>query len=77
MNKERKIFIVYDEKGGKHQLPAKDENDAIEVYWKTLESVLGHQEGCCACFKDPKPFPRHKYLQPIKVKMINLKEEIL
>ena len=41
--------------------------DAIEQYWKSLESVLGHLEGCCGCFKNPKPFPREKYVRPVKV----------
>lgn len=67
-----KMYIVHDEKGGRFHVEAESKDDAIEKYWESMESVLGHIEGSCSCYKNPKPFPRSKYKQPVKVeKAIN------
>jgi len=63
-------FVVYDERGGQMEVPAIDKNDAIEKYWEAMESIFCHIEQSCDCFKNPLPFPREKYLQPVSVKKL-------
>jgi hypothetical protein len=64
------MYLVYDERGGRMQVTAIDKNDAIEKYWECMESIFGHIEKSCDCFKNPLPFPREKYLQPVSVKKL-------
>lgn len=66
----KKIYNVYDEKGGCVQVRAENKKDAINKYWEGLESIFSHIEKSCSCFDTPKPFPREKYIQPIKVERI-------
>jgi hypothetical protein len=70
---DKRIFKVYHEKGGYIQVFAKDNDDAIEKYWESMEGILGHIEGSCTCCKNPKVFPREKYLQPISVEDVTEK----
>lgn len=61
------IYFVYHEKGCYIQVIADDEEDAIEKYWDSIESIFSHMEGTCNCFSGDKSFPREKYIQPVRV----------
>lgn len=65
-----KQYIVKNDAGNSLTVFAINEQNALEEYWKSLESILGHVEGCCKCFDNPKCFPRDKYAQPISVQEI-------
>jgi hypothetical protein len=57
-----KSFIVVHERGKMHVL-AKDKEDAIEKYYDSLHSMLGHQMGICGCFGNEKPIDRDKVIK--------------
>lgn len=62
-----KQYIVTNEVGSSFNVFAKNEHEAKEEYWRALESILGHKEGCCTCVEKPKSFPREKYAKPVSV----------
>ena len=66
-----KQYLVKNDVGNSITVFAENEEDALEQYWKSLESILGHVESCCSCFDNPKSFPREKYAQPISVQEIS------
>jgi len=60
-------FKVFHEKGGFFLVLAKNETDAIEQYYHSLESIIGHQLKICGCFGERKPIDRNEVLRPVKV----------
>lgn len=65
-----KQYIVRNGVGVSFTVFALNEEEAKEEYWKALESILGHQEGCCSCFDNPKSFPREKFEPPASVQEV-------
>jgi len=64
--KNKKYYIVYDEKGGSITAPANNKDEAIEAYYEAIKGMTGHQLKICSCYGD-KPLDRSKVLKPVKV----------
>ena len=64
----KSYWIVHHENGGVMYVIAEDEAGAIEAYWESLTSILGHHLGICRCHGDPKTIDRSKFAQPTIVK---------
>ena len=66
---ENNIYVVHHENGGTMQVYATDEDDAIEQYYHTLESILGHHLKICDCY-GKKPIDRSKVARPLRVEKV-------
>lgn len=62
-----KLFIVHHENGGRIQVYAKDKEDAVEAFYESLKSMIGHALGACDCYKEPKPLDRSKLVRITKI----------
>ncbi len=62
-----KYFQVHHEKDGVIFVLAKDGDDAIEAFYNSIESCIGHTLGICGCNGPSKPMDRSKIIRPLKV----------
>lgn len=73
MNEQLKQFFVWHEKGGYVHVFARDSEDAVEKYYESIESVIGHYMKICACFGEPKHLDRSKVIKPTRVEEVILR----
>ena len=64
-----KQYLVHHEKGGFIHVFAENEDKAIDAYFDSIKSMIGHQMKICSCYGD-KPLDRSKVIQPVKVEEV-------
>ena len=52
-----RYFQVTHERGAMMVI-AKDKDDAVDQFYESISSVIGHTLKICGCFGDPKPIDR-------------------
>ena len=62
-----KQFDVWFEGGGLHRVFANDDKEAVEAYFDSVQSIVGHQMGFCDCYGNRDQFDRSRVKQPIRV----------
>lgn len=66
----KKQFRVFHNRGGSISVFAQDKEDAIEEYYRSLESIIGHHLKICGCFGERKPIDRKLVARPTKIEEI-------
>lgn len=64
---EEARFLVINEIGAQINVIAKNKIDAVDQYYNSMKSILGHQMKICGCFGLEKPLDRSKIWKPVRV----------
>ena len=56
--KTNKYYTVTNDRDQKFAVIAENKEKAVEEYYRSLESTIGHSLKICKCFGDPKPIDR-------------------
>jgi len=63
-------YKVTHERDGYIVVIADDAEDAVDKYYESIESMIGHQLRICGCFGEEKPLDRSKVLGIKKIEYI-------
>lgn len=64
-------YKVHHENGGTIIVEADDENGAVEAFYASIKSMIGHQWKICSCYGD-KPLDRSKVVAITKIERLSI-----
>ena len=73
---QQHLFKVYVDNGSVHTLLAENADDAVEEYYKSVASMIGHHLKICGCFGPKKLIDRSKLSAPNKIEELSGKDVI-
>ena len=66
----KQTYLVSHENGSMHVF-ADSEEEAVDAFYESIESVIGHHLKICGCFGPKKPLDRSKIVRIIKIEKVN------